>query len=242
VQSNASLPDPENTSRRLLEKIGVDSIPIDVHGVEKIWKGLTIVEEEIDGPGYLLPLGKIGAEIIVRGADPIERKRFTIAHEVGHWVLGITCERKMGEFRQPPGVRRDVIEKWCDTFAASFLVPRHILIDYFRDVHEAVLIARLAASPKHFRVSEDAMFLRVYDVLGMRVAYVDTRSRAIVRAFVPDSAVPDLTRVLTMPEIIDCGHVDTLTLRLLVGTVRFQCSWRRAQNSAKTLFLLYPAP
>jgi hypothetical protein len=67
VQSNASLLDPENTSRRLLEKIGVDSIPIDVHGIEKVWKGLTIVEEEIDGPGYLLPLGKIGAEIIVRG-------------------------------------------------------------------------------------------------------------------------------------------------------------------------------
>jgi hypothetical protein len=147
----------------------------------------------------------------------------------------------MGEFRQPPGVRRDVIEKWCDTFAASFLVPRHILIDYFRDVHEAVLIAHLAASPKHFRVSEDAMFLRVCEVLGMRVAYVDTRSRAIVRAFVPDSAIPDLTRVLKMPEIIDCGRVDTLTLKLLMGSVRFLCCWRRAQNSARALFLRHSA-
>jgi hypothetical protein len=240
VTNAPSLPDPERTSQRLLVKMEGHRIPVDVHGVTKVWAGLSIVEEEIDGPGYLLPLGKIGGEIIVRGRDPIERKRFTIAHEVGHWVLGMTCERKAGEFRQPAGIRRDVIEKWCDAFAASFLVPRQMLIDHFRGVHGALLVTHLGAAPKQFRVSDEAMFLRVYEVLGMRVAYFDVRTKKITRAFVPDTAVADLERMLASPEVSDYLYLDALALTTRVGSAKFVCSWRGARKSGSALLVLAP--
>jgi hypothetical protein len=240
VGTDPALPDPERTSQRLLEKMGVDRIPVDLHGLAEVWAGLSIVEEDIDGPGYLLPLGKIGAEIIVRGADPVERKRFTIAHEVGHWVLGITCESKAGKFRQPGGVRHDVIEKWCDRFAVSFLVPRKTLVNHFQDVHEALLVAHVVAAPKHFRVSEEAMFLRLYEVLGMRIAYFEMGSKRITRAFVPDSVVPEMERSLSAPDVREYLHLDALALTVRIGPVKYFCCWRRLQHSRNALLVLRP--
>ena len=242
VIADAPLPDPERTSQRLLEKMGVDRVPVDVHGVSKVWAGLSIVEENIDGPGYLLPLGKIGAEIVVRGADPVERKRFTIAHEVGHWVLGITCESKGGKFRQPPGVRHDVVEKWCDRFAVSLLVPRETLVNHFEDVHQAGLVAHVAAAPKRFRVSEEAMFLRLHEVLGMRIAYFDIGSKRITRAFVPDSAVPEMEQSLSPPDVREHLHFDALALPVAIGPAKYFCCWRKLNHSGGALLVLRPRP
>jgi len=215
---------------------------VDVQNVRKLWTNLSIIEENIDGPGYLLPLGKLGAEIIVRQADSLERKRFTIAHEVGHWTLGITCERKLGEFQQPTGVKRELVEKWCDLFAASFLVPRESIADYFRGVHEALLVTRLARAPKHFKVSEEAMFIRMYDVLGIRIAYIDIEARTIrvTRAFVPESVVPEIEKVLMAPEIQDLLGLKTFASKVKVGAARFTCGWGPSPDSRHTLLLLLP--
>jgi Zn-dependent peptidase ImmA (M78 family) len=240
VPSESLLPDPERTSQRLLVKMATGAIPVDVYEATRLWAGLSIIEEDIDGPGYLLPLGKLGSEIIVRQADPIERKRFTIAHELGHWVLGITCERKTGEFSQPPGLRHDVIEKWCDTFAATFLVPREILIDYFRDVHDPLIATHLLAAPKRFRVSEEAMFLRAYEVLGMRIAYFEPGSAKITRAFVPETVIPEIERALSLPDIRSWLHLDALALRVRIDSARFICCWSTLRGSRRVLLVLAP--
>lgn len=240
MRTETSLPDPERTSERLLEKMGVNRIPIDVHDVARLWTGLSIIEENIDGPGYLLPLGRLGGEIIVREADSVERKRFTIAHEVGHWVLGKTCERKMGEFRQPAGLRHEVIEKWCDTFAASFLIPRQTLINYFQDVHEPLLVAHLRAAPKHFRVSEEAMFFRAYEVLGMRIAYFETKSVQVTRAFVPDAMIAEVERALLSSDVRNWLHLDALAIKIRIGSTRFSCCWSTLRGSGRGLLLLTP--
>jgi Zn-dependent peptidase ImmA (M78 family) len=213
--------------------------PVDVHGIGRVWAGLSIVEENIDGPGYLLPLGRIGAEIIVRQSDPIERKRFTIAHEVGHWILGITLERKTGEFQQPAGVPHGVIEKWCDTFAATFLLPRQSIIDYF-DVPEQSLVSHLLAAPRHFKVSEEALFLRAYEVLGMRVAYFDTKSLQITRAFVRETVRREVECALATREVRDWLYMDTLTVRVYMDSVEFLCCWEKGPNSKRGLLLLCP--
>lgn len=244
MQQWPSLPDPGAISERLLSKIGTEVIPIDVYAVTKFWDNLSILEESIDGPGYLLPLGKLGAEIIVRQADPIERRRFTIAHEVGHWVLGIACEQKTGEFHQPTGVRSDVVEKWCDAFAASFLIPRKMLIEYFSGVDDCALARHLLNAPKRFKVSEEAMFLRTYEVLGTRVAFVEGNSTCprIARSFVPRELLPELEMVLASADVRELLRSDGFNLRMRLGTADFVCCGSRLRNSSKNLLALNPRP
>jgi hypothetical protein len=242
VQHLPSLPDPGRTSQRLLNKIGNEGIPVDVYAVSKIWENLSILEESIDGPGYLLPLGKLGAEIIVRQADPVERRRFTIAHEVGHWVLGITCEQKTGEFRQPTGVRSDLVEKWCDAFAASFLIPSNRLIEYFTGVDDFVLVRHILNAPKRFRVSEETMFLRTYEVLGIRIVYVqcDSSSPRITRSFVPRELVPEIETVIASPDVRELLWSEGFSSRMKVGVADFLCCWSRLPDSSKNILVLNP--
>src|SRR5258708_34484801 len=121
--STSLLPNPEQLSQRLLKKIEISDPAVKLKRILSIWHNVNVVEEDLDGSGYLLPLGRLGAEIVVNEKDPEERRRFTIAHELGHWVLGLICEKKFGEFKQPPGVPRATLEKWCDAFATSLLMP-----------------------------------------------------------------------------------------------------------------------
>lgn len=242
MQRWPSLPDPGRTSERLLSKIGAEVIPIDVYAVTKVWGNLSILEESIDGPGYLLPLGKLGAEIIVRQADPVERRRFTIAHEVGHWILGITCEQKTGEFRQPTGLRRELVEKWCDAFAASFLIPRKGLVDYFAGVGDFALLRHTLNAPKRFRVSEDAMFLRAHQVLGTRIAYVQCGSKGpqVIRSFVPKELLSEIEAVLASPDVEELLRSDGFSLRMKLGATDFICCWGMLPGSAKNILILSP--
>lgn len=237
-----SLPDPGRTSERLLGKIGSEQIPINVHAVTSVWENLSILEENIDGPGYLLPLGKLGVEIIVRRADPVERQRFTIAHEVGHWILGITCEHKTGEFSQPKGVRNELVEKWCDAFAASFLIPEKQLIEYFSDVHDSILVPHLLNAPKRFKVSEEAMFLRLYEVLETRIAYItcDSTIPKIVRSFVPKEVVPEIEAVLALADAQEVFRSNGFTSRIRLGKAEFVLGWSELLNSDKKMLVLKP--
>ena len=95
VMKRASgLPNPEQVAQRLLNRVDVSEPPVPLVRVLSIRKELTVVEEDLDSAGYLLPLGKLGAEIIVNRNDGDARRRFTVAHELGHWVLGLTCQKK----------------------------------------------------------------------------------------------------------------------------------------------------
>src|SRR4051794_19048821 len=127
VARSTGLPNPDQLCRRILERAEIGHPPVDLARIVGIWKNLSTVEEDLDGSGYLLPLGRLGGEIVLNRSDPEERRRFTIAHELGHWVLGIICEKKYGEFQQPPGVARAALEKWCDAFATSLLMPPELV-------------------------------------------------------------------------------------------------------------------
>ncbi|MBP9748663.1 ImmA/IrrE family metallo-endopeptidase [Patescibacteria group bacterium] len=66
--------------------------------------------------------------IYVNKEDPPNRKTFTVAHELGHFLL----EHKPSEYGvlprwQTPGEEKEAIEKEADAFAANLLVPKSIL-------------------------------------------------------------------------------------------------------------------
>jgi Zn-dependent peptidase ImmA (M78 family) len=97
------------------------------------------------------------------------RRRFTIAHEFGHYLLheGISEHVNYGyrvNFRdQESSLARDVEEIEANFFAASLLMPRSML-DACGAVHAVdsdVLVRNLA---KRFQVSQHAMSLRLANV------------------------------------------------------------------------------
>lgn len=70
-------------------------------------------------------------KLLVNGNDSMRRQSFTIAHELGHWIMhrGIFSENPdkypvLLRFRKPSPSPR---EREANTFAAHLLVPDHLL-------------------------------------------------------------------------------------------------------------------
>jgi hypothetical protein len=176
MKSVSQLPDPVLTAEKLLAKARIDAPPVNLNQITSIWPNLFVVEEELDGTGYLLPVGELGAEILIKKDDSEERKRFTLAHELGHWVLGLSLKKKAGHFMQPKNVHHVEIEKWCDTFATNILMPRFMIQASVPQVDPILALNMIVNAASKFKVSEEAFFIRLWEVLRFQIAYVTSKS------------------------------------------------------------------
>lgn len=102
-----------------------------------------------------------GARIYVNKDDSPERQAFTMAHELGHWILHKTDFLAAPEsypvlprFSDPN--RNDPMEKEANKFAACLLVPERMLAP--------VKSAPVASLAKSFGVSRTMMEFRLKDV------------------------------------------------------------------------------
>jgi len=70
-------------------------------------------------------------EIIVNSAESNVRKNFTIAHELGHYLLGHLSDPDYDVlYRQPIGnIPNTPLEQEANCFAANLLVPENLLKD-----------------------------------------------------------------------------------------------------------------
>ena len=108
--------------------------------------------------------------IYVRHSDHLNRKRFTIAHEIGHVVLGhlnlregaeyfdVTVNLFRGGAASPTWDDKRRIEWQANLFAAALLMPAPWVE---REYQRAGSVAELATK---FGVSEEAMGYRLRDV------------------------------------------------------------------------------
>ena len=101
--------------------------------------------------------GKSGYAIYTNANHPITRRRFTIAHEIGHFVLhhdligdGITDD---GLYRSR---LRGELESAANRFAANLLMPNELVWKFIEQGVDTV--EELA---KKFKVSESAMSIRL---------------------------------------------------------------------------------
>ena len=101
------------------------------------------------------------ARLYVNGSDKFERQIFTIAHELGHWLLHkgfyeADPERQnvLPRFSNP--YRDDPLEQEANRFAASLLIPRKLLVP--------VLHAPVATLADLFLVKRALMERRIRDV------------------------------------------------------------------------------
>ena len=142
-------------AERLLKAAGATRAPISLRDVVS-YLNLSLVErrrEPFGSEAALVPLGD-GHAIELRGTSGERRLRFTIAHEIGHFLLhpGRAVTERGGATNRATAR----LEHEADQFAAELLMPEHL-------VRQAVLedgadARRLA---DRFDVSAQAMSLRL---------------------------------------------------------------------------------
>jgi hypothetical protein len=132
--------DARNEANRFLQKHNVTDVPVDVERLARA-EGFTIERRPLgDDDGET-----VGRCITVNSDQPRVRQRFTIAHELGHFVM-----------HSSHGTDDDS-ERQADVFAGALLVPRDALRREFAVTKDPEALAR------RFLVSRDAMWIALKD-------------------------------------------------------------------------------
>jgi hypothetical protein len=106
-----------------------------------------------------------GLQIFYSSYLSAERRRFTIAHELGHAVLETTG----------PNVPRSgkEVERICDMFAVELLMPKKVFVDCARG---EISTQRILEMARQFRTSVTSTGLRYAELFGVSVfAFQDSR-------------------------------------------------------------------
>lgn len=168
--------DVQNTARKVLRDHGLYSIPVNpVVVANKL--GLSVLRAAFSEPKYSGLTARRSGKVLlyIREGDPPARKRFTVAHEIGHALLHLgnddeeitdtdadlfrTTESAQGEWTTH---RRREYE--ANIFAAELLMPKEWVLQYWRHLPERDrTVGNMAAI---FQVSESAMGIRL-DELGL---------------------------------------------------------------------------
>jgi Zn-dependent peptidase ImmA (M78 family) len=162
ADKNQAMPGPVTDPRayelreRYHERFAGEELPVPVEAIAADLLGLYVEEAEIDCSGLLVPAER---RVVLNAAEPEPRRRFTLAHEVGHWVCQVL------EGHRAPLYCRDVdvseaadrqLEREANVFAAELLMPEPAVRSAW-----AGSIADCAAS---FGVSDEAMHWRLYNL------------------------------------------------------------------------------
>lgn len=100
--------------------------------------------------GLLVKCTTLDDEYFVIGFNenqPWCRRRFTIAHEIGHLLFGHTCNKTENN--------KDDNEKEADIFAAELLIPKEILKRDFKATPKIDVLS------KKYLVSQQAMSIKI---------------------------------------------------------------------------------
>lgn len=132
-------------------------VPVPVEAIAEDYLGLTVMDAELDSiSGLLYPAER---EVYLNAADTPARRRFTLAHEVGHWVCQCLEGTAAPVYCRPEEVSLDpavkALEREANVFAAELLMPESAV--------RAAWAGSIAECAEHFGVSEEAMHWRLYN-------------------------------------------------------------------------------
>lgn len=157
----------EREARRLLAETGSD-VPVDVDAVAG-FLDLKVVEEDLeDSVSGMLVVNDGHGVIGVNGHHHANRRRFTTAHEIGHYLLhrkgaSVFVDAAPTFFRDDvssAGTDRQEIE--ANAFAAELLMPKERLCERIDgmalDLYDDTTVQKLARS---FGVSTQALTIKL---------------------------------------------------------------------------------
>jgi IrrE N-terminal-like domain len=147
-----------------------DELPVPIDSIAVDLLGLVVDEEDgLEVSGMLVPADH---QVWLNGRESRQspgRRRFTLAHEVGHWV----CHYEQGRV-EPTYCRSDVIgvgvgrarEREANAFAAQLLMPESLVRR-----EAGALQLNILALAQRFEVSPPAMKVRLQQ-LALLPAYM----------------------------------------------------------------------
>jgi IrrE N-terminal-like domain len=148
---------------RYLSLFGGPEIPVAVESIAEDYLGLRIEQAYMDCSGMLLPaerLIRINAAEGPPNEPPVRRFRFTIAHELGHWI----CHALEGadpavSYCRPIDLTEAAdrtLEREANVFAAELLMPESAVRAGWEELGSADALA------SRFDVSPSAMSWRLF--------------------------------------------------------------------------------
>ena len=154
---------------KLLKNNNINEAPVDVEGVAR---SLEIIVRKTPGKddisGFLLKQANGTSIIGINTFHHPNRQRFTLGHEIGHFILHDLDEVHVDRFvlklrNQQSSTGQDEQEIEANGFAAELLMPaeflvRDLLLFNINDLHDDRAMQRLA---KRYQVSVQAMTNRL---------------------------------------------------------------------------------
>lgn len=157
-----------------VKKVNIDSLIEFTFDLDVIWENL----DDLDSLNNVLAAIKPNIKTIYLNEtkkdlfeDKIGTMNFTMAHELGHWVLHVTKQQiyEQLSFRQNDryycrsSSKRLPEETQADMFAASLLMPKNIVIGAVNDINKKgyVKFAELYKLADQFEVSISALKNRI---------------------------------------------------------------------------------
>ncbi len=152
IQSDSDI---EIAAERVREswKVGQDPIPIVVEILEDNNIKVVEVNEPIDFDGLSTLIDNRVPVIVVNNNFPVERKRFTLLHELGHLLLEI-----------PDYFSEEEKEKMCHRFAGAFLFPQKQFFNELGSKRDRFLLEELSSIQKEWGISISAIMQRAKDL------------------------------------------------------------------------------
>lgn len=236
--------DPEQVCKQILEAVGHNSPPTDLEAVCSLWSDLHVEEEDLDKEGYLIPLGVHGAEILIRRNDPPNRKKFTLAHELGHWAQAHLKDGQLSLTKvDTPHIsfrtdhkRQTPEEVWCNKFAACLLMPNSDIRNYLWSSGEVNLADRISRGHSVFQVSEEAFLNRVRDITPIHIfeVVVADASARIRRRFLSNYRPDDQVETM-MDTLIDSLRDEYASFNeLIIDNYRIQTHVTHSSRYSRT--------
>lgn len=135
MNMNANFNKAEQEAKKVLEANFINEPPVLAEQVARNY-GLEVKychfkPEYNDVAGFIDSKGVV----IVNAQESAQRRNFTIAHELGHYLLGHLSNPEYGVlYRRPIGeTPKNPIEQEANCFAANLLVPSDMLHKYIRN-------------------------------------------------------------------------------------------------------------
>lgn len=156
MENKASIGTARNKARQLLKEIGIKQAPVSIRQIVKHLQethdfNISAYGNLPKGTDALLHTDSTSSTLLFDPNNPENRKRFTIAHEIGHLMLDHT---QHGWCKRQEEGKKDPKEVEADEFAGELLMP----LDLFKkDLNSNIDIDALA---KKYMVSKEAAGVR----------------------------------------------------------------------------------
>jgi len=110
-------------ARQLVKSAGITKPPVDIEKLAHFLGVQRIVQVDFARTDACLLPGRNGHTILVKETSSQRRRRFSIAHELGHILLGASSIKLRGHILDKSNDKLNKEEQLCNQIAAELLMP-----------------------------------------------------------------------------------------------------------------------